>query len=93
VDKITVETEKLRSIAGVPDHGSGKHHGTDGVKAEFERRHNTEIAAAASQCPEHVCVLARGRTQHVAIGGHDAGGEEVVHREPMFPHQPTNAAA
>jgi hypothetical protein len=63
------------------------------VEAELERGDHAEVAAAASQRPEQVRVLVRGRPQPLAVGRHDIDGEQLVHREAVLAHQPTDATA
>ena len=63
------------------------------MEAELERGDHAEVTAAASQRPEQVGVLILGRAQQLAVGRHDVDGEEVVDREAVLAHQPTDATA
>ena len=62
------------------------------MEAELERSHHAEVAAAASHRPEQVGVLVLGRPEQLAFGGHDVNGEEVVDREAVLAHQPSDTA-
>ena len=81
------------ALVQAPEQEAEVHHRAGLVQLELELRHDREVAAAAAQCPEQVGVLLLGRHQHVAGGRHDAGGEQVVDRQPVLAAQPPHAAA
>ena len=66
----------------------------DRVEAVRERRDDAEVAAAAADRPEQVCIVAvafAGSADR-PVGGDDLGGDEIVDGEPVLPAQPTEAA-
>lgn len=65
----------------------------DRVKAELERGHHPEVAAAAAHGPEEVGVLVRAGGPQPAIGGDDVDRDEVVAAEAMLSAQMAVAAA
>ena len=81
------------SLVQAPEQEAEVHHRAGLVQLELELRHDREVAAAAAQRPEQVGVLLLGRHQHVTGGCHDAGGEQVVDRQPVLAAQPPHAAA
>jgi hypothetical protein len=48
------------------------------VQAERERGDDTEVPAAAAQCPKQVGMLRRGRRYQSAVGQYDLGLEQIV---------------
>ena len=65
----------------------------DRMQAVFERRDNTEIAAAAAQRPEQIRIVGRAGRAELAIGGDHLGGDQVVHGRAVLAHQPAQTAA
>ena len=59
----------------------------------WNRVDDAEVAAAAADRPEQVRVRVRVRAEDLPVGGHDVGGEEVVDRQAVLPHQVADAAA
>ncbi len=62
-------------------------------QAVLEPGRDAEVAAAAADRPEQVRVDARVDTEHLAIGGDDLGGEQVVDREAVLADEVADAAA
>jgi hypothetical protein len=63
------------------------------VQPELELGDHAEVAAAAAQRPEQVRVLLRAGPQHLAGGGDDLGGQQVVTRQPELRGEPAEPAA
>ena len=66
--------------------------GAQRVRLELELGHDAEVAPAAAQRPEQVCVLVAACPAGLAVGGHDLGRVEAVDRQPMAAHQPPRPA-
>ncbi|MEZ5531081.1 MAG: hypothetical protein R3E69_01740 [Steroidobacteraceae bacterium] len=64
-----------------------------GVQAELERGDDTEIAAAAPQCPVKIGVFGGARTHEPAVGGHQIGGQQVVAGEAELAGEAPESAA
>ena len=63
------------------------------MRAELERRHDAEVAAAAAQRPEQVGVLLGARVHLRAVGEHDVGADQAVDRQAVAPRQVAEAPA
>jgi hypothetical protein len=63
------------------------------VQGEPERADDAEVPAAAPQGPEEVGVIVGRRPDDVALGADHLGLHEVVDGEPVFAHEPADAAA
>jgi hypothetical protein len=63
------------------------------VHAELERGDDAEVAAAAAQRPEQVGVVCLAGGEHVAVGGDERGGEQVVGRQAVLAREPADPAA
>jgi hypothetical protein len=92
-DEFTVEAQDVGGVLGLPEHRSGHDGGADGVQREPERADDAEVPAAASQRPEQVGVVVGRCPDDVALGGDQFGLHEVVNGEPVFAHEPADAAA
>ena len=55
------------------------------MEAEVEPCDDAEVAAAAAERPEELCVLGLVRLQHGAVDGDDLGADEVVAGRPCRP--------
>ena len=69
------------------------HDRLDGVQLVSERGRDTEVPAAPAQRPEEVGMRVGVDLEHLAVGRHELGGEQVVSGEPVLGHQPAEAAA
>lgn len=56
--------------------------GAHRVQPEIQSRDDAEVAAAATDRPEQIFVLARPEFQHLAIGSHELRADDVVARCP-----------
>ena len=63
------------------------------MQRELELCHDAEVAAAAAQPPEEICVLGLARVDELPVGRHDVGADEVVAGEAVLAHQPADPAA
>jgi hypothetical protein len=63
------------------------------MRSKLEGGDDTKVAPAAAYRPEEIVVLASAGRDEAAIGKHHFGGEQVVKREAVFAHKPTEAAA
>ncbi len=63
------------------------------MQREPERADDAEVPAAAPQRPEQVGVIVGRCPNDVALGGDHLGLDEVVDGEPVFAHEPAEAAA
>ena len=64
----------------------------DRVQAKLELGDDAEVATAAAQPPEQIRTLLGADVEHVALGGHEFVGEDVVAGQPVAAGQPTHAA-
>ena len=92
-DEVTVEAQHVGGVLGRPEHRSGHDGGADGVQREPERADDAEVPTAASQRPEQVGVIVGRCPDDVALGGDHLGLHQVVDGEPVFAHEPADAAA
>ena len=92
-DEVPVEAQDVGGVLGRPEHRSGHDGGANGVQREPERADDTEVPAAAPQRPEQVGVIVGRCPNDVALGGDHLGLHEIVDGEPVFTHQPADAAA
>ena len=65
---------------------------TDWMNVVLERRRNPEVAAAAANCPEQIRVLVGARVCDAGVRHHDLGRPEVIERQTVLRHQPTQTA-
>src|SRR5437763_4883327 len=63
------------------------------MQVEFELRDDAEVASAAAQAPEQVCVAALAGVDGPAGRGDDGGRREVVTGAAELPHRPADATA
>jgi hypothetical protein len=63
------------------------------MQAEFELGDDAEVAAPASDRPEQIGVLIRGRQLDPPVGGYHLGRHQVVEAQPGLARQPSHAAA
>ena len=63
------------------------------MQCEPKRADDAEVPAAAAQCPEQVGVIVGRCPDDVALGGDQLGPREIVDGEPVFAHEPAEAAA
>jgi hypothetical protein len=92
-DEVPVEAQHVGGVVGRPEDGPGHHRRAEGMQRELERGDDAEIAATASQRPEQIRVLVRGRLHDAAIGGDHLGGQQVVDDEPVLAHEEADATA
>ena len=70
-----------------------RQYGACGVRLEFERRYDSEVAAPAAYRPEEILVLVRCGGDATTVGLHHFGRKQVIERETVFAHEPAQAAA
>ena len=75
------------------DERAGEDLRAERVRAERERRDDTEVAAAAAQAPEQVRVLLGARPDALARREDDVRLDEVVDGQPVSAGEPADAAA
>ncbi len=75
------------------DDEPGEHLGAEFVQAEFEGRHDPEIAAAAPDGPEKVAVFGGARPHQLAVRRDHIGRKQVVDRQSEFARDPAEPAA
>jgi hypothetical protein len=63
------------------------------MRVKLERRHDTEVPAAATQCPEQIGILRLVGRDDASVRQDDVGGQQVVDRQPVFAGEVTDAAA
>ena len=63
------------------------------MQLEFESRDDAEISAAAAQRPEELRILPRARAHEPAVRQNHVRADDVVAREAVAAHQPSEAAA
>jgi hypothetical protein len=63
------------------------------MQLELEGGHDTEIAAAAAQCPEQVLVFLITGVNQLGVGSDDVGGNEIVDGQAELARGPAEAAA
>ena len=68
-------------------------HGGHRMQVVGERCDDAEVSAPASQRPDEVSVLLFACDEHVAVGGHRLGGDEVVDCQAVLALQPPVAPA
>ena len=90
--EIAPPPQRGRRLVGRMQDDAGQH-GSDRMRREGERRHDSEVTSSAADRPEQIIVVASVRRHDTAIGQHDVGGEQVVQREPVFANQPPETAA
>ncbi len=90
--EVTVERQHLfRRREGV--HGKPADHLADRMQSVFERRCDTEVAAAAAQSPEQIRVRLLRDVEHLALRGDELDRQEIVRGEPVNSHEPAESAA
>ena len=52
------------------------------MQLEIQSRHDSKVAAAATDRPEEILVPAGPEFQHVAVSGHELRTDDVVARRP-----------
>ena len=70
--------ERCLAVVGVPEEQAQLGQRADRVQPVLELGDHAEVAAAAAQRPEQVRVLLGAGPQHLAGGGDDLGGQQVV---------------
>ena len=63
------------------------------VRAEFERSHDAEVAAAALQCPQQIGILFGAGLNHLAVCGDQVRADQAVDGEAELSLQATDATA
>ena len=63
------------------------------VRAEFERSHDAEVAAAALQCPEQIGILLGAGLHQLAVRGDHVRADHAVDGEAELALQATDATA
>ena len=67
---------ELQEIARMGEVDQTRHHASERVQGELERRDHAEVAASAAQAPEQIWVLV-GRRAHALTGGcHQLGADQ-----------------
>src|SRR5262249_49152808 len=74
------------------DHTAG-HRGPDRMKLVFERRRYAKVSAAAAHSPEEIRIVVMARRERAPVSQDKVGRDEIVQRQPIFAHQPTEPAA
>ncbi len=65
----------------------------DRMKLKLERRGNPEIATAAFEPPEQICVVVFARLYAPTLGRDDVYGDKIVSGEPLGRREPSDPAA
>ena len=78
--------------SGCAHHAAGNV-GADIVQVVFERRGNAEISATAANGPEEIAMFIGAGAHHAPIGQHELCRTQIVERESVLRHQPSEAAA
>jgi hypothetical protein len=61
--------------------------------AEHEPGHDAEVRSGAAHAPEELGLRVRARPHDVALGRHELDLEQVVDRQAVLAHEPTDSAA
>lgn len=64
-----------------------------GVEAELELGNDPEVSARAADPPEQIGVLVLVRLHEGPIGSDHVHGQELIDRQPVLPHEPSDAPA
>src|SRR6185295_14957946 len=72
--EVAVETKHLARLIERIQHEPAQNL-RDGMQAVFERRDDTEVAAAAPERPEEIGIVRRARLAKLAVRRHDVGRE------------------
>ena len=65
----------------------------EGMQAELERRHDSEVRAGPAHAPEELGILVLACPQYPAVRGHELDRKQAVDREPELALQPAHPAA
>jgi hypothetical protein len=90
--KVAIETQHVaRLIERIEHHAAEhlRHH----VEPKLDRRDDAEVSAAAAERPKELLVRHGARAVELPVGGHDLGADQIVDREPVLAHEPTQTAA
>jgi hypothetical protein len=79
-------------LGGAIEDAGKRHDGTERMRAELERRHHAEVAAAAAQRPEQIGLRFRGRGADGPVRAHHARRDEAVDRQAVLAAHPALAA-
>jgi hypothetical protein len=91
-DELAIEAQHVVGVTELEEDRTAVDR-VDRMQAELERRHDAEVAPAASELPEQVGVLVLARDEEPSVRGHDVGRDEVVTRETHATREVADATA
>ena len=89
---LPMEGQKICCLLERPADEPAQDDRADGVELVLEAGGDAEVAATATQRPEHVGVGVLAADDLLAGGSHEIDGQEVVAREPEAPGEPPGSA-
>src|SRR5829696_901152 len=91
-DPVAIEAKNLCRFLHRPEQRSCKHVGAQRHAAKLELGDDPEIATPAAHSPEQVSIVICARTDEVTRSRDQIDGEQIVDRESVLSHDPTDPA-
>ena len=92
IGPVSAGPEQALGLVDRVDEEPRQHHRSERVQPEFVGGRHAEVAAAPTEAPEQVVVLAFAGGDEPAVGGDDIRREQVVAGQPELGREPTVAA-